>query len=815
MARAQAFAANGTSTPNVESSFWAYEESPLQREMVFTPLEPGHDTSNTAISSCTETTGLALKLRHLTSALIILFLVVMVFIRASFLLEERERSFTNLQTLIAAEVDLIGRYVEQFGAVDVDTLTSFASLAVQNLEIGHGLPARATILIDGQQLTIESSANPEHNFTAPMSSDASTHSNGMFVDILSLFTGSQNGHVLEHESTGQSAEGPFSFRVIADAQLVHEHWLNRLTDELILLVGICLVVLILGYSFLWQSDRTLDATRRFTNANVRLETALNRGRTGLWDWDLETSEVDWSNSMFELLGYTPTGEVIPASYMERLLHPVDIGLSQKAVKLATSNGGDLETVVRMRHANGKWCWIHLHAQLVHVPGSRKRLIGSASDVTQQRLNERKTTEANRHLRESIETVSDAFALWNKAGQLVASNTGFNEINAISRQGHLKDTNGDALPAYDLEESPARLQSPTSSETDLPLQEGVICGLPDNRWVQITLRPTLDGGYAFLGNDITSMKEKEHALLDSERRLIAAIGDVTRSRREMKALAERYSKEKVRAEAASHAKSEFLANMSHELRTPLNAIIGFSEAMQHELFGPLESSTYSSYVDDIHTSGRFLLSVISDILDMAKLEARQLTMHPIEQNVGAVVQECVRMVHLDAQQASIKVTSDIDEETSIVADPRALRQVLLNLMGNAIKFTPSGGQVNVRARSKGDLLFLSVCDTGSGIPPEMINVITEPFEQVGGAMTRPNEGSGLGLAIARRLIELHNGKLSIKSKLDSGTIVGVLLPHSKTDQSAKANSPKVQPKDTIGLYAHGATCAVETVSTARH
>lgn len=810
MARAQAIAANGDSMPNAESIFWTSDETAPQREKVFIPLDRGLAADTAATFSCIEPSGTTMKLRHLTSALIILFLIVMVFIRSSFLIEERARAFNEFDALAAVEVALVGSHIEATVDPNSETLTTLTTLALQSIQFGLGLPAEANVTFAGQRLNI--GENSVHGLTdeGPTYAVADITSFGL---LSGLFDNPRHGLVVHHEATGETAAGPYAIRLGVDVSAIQTAWLERLKDEAVLLVGICLVVLILGYSFLWQSDRTLEATRRFANANVRLETALNRGRTGLWDWDLGTDEVDWSNSMFELLGYTPTGEVIPAHLMERLLHPADVGLSEKAGKLALSNGGVLETVVRMRHANGKWCWIHLHAQLVEVIGSRKRLIGSASDVTQQRMNERKTTEANRHLRESIETVSDAFALWNKAGNLVASNTGFNEINRLSVHGKLKDANGHSLPPFNLEESPARLRASSSSDSGLPLQEGVICGLPDKRWVQITLRPTLDGGYAILGSDITGMKEKENALLDSERRLISAIGDVTRSRREMEALAERYSEEKVRAEAASHAKSEFLANMSHELRTPLNAIIGFSEAMQHELFGPLDSKTYSSYVDDIHSSGRFLLSVISDILDMAKLEARQLTLNPTDQNVGDAVQECVRMVQLDAQKASIRVTSDIDEDANIVADPRALRQVLLNLLSNAIKFTPEGGSVSVRGRFKGNQLFLSVSDTGTGIPPEMISTVTEPFEQVEGAMTRPCEGSGLGLAIAQRLVELHDGKLSIKSKLDAGTIVGVILPCSSV--APKGDSSPARQNDALKLYAHGTTGAVGSQSAVRH
>lgn len=785
MARAQAVAANGDSVPEAESTLGATNERSIETKVSFTPLDSGIQPREASGIDCTDGSGMALKLRHLTSALIILFLIVMVVIRASFLIEERERAFQAIQTLVSTEAAIVGDYAARSSSADHEMLISFASLTLESLQTGHDLPAAAFLTVAEERVRIgdELILNGGSSLA-----EASALSFNLFDGLIG---GASNDYVIQEEVVRSSSAGPFTFQLHVDATSVQTDWLSRLTDEIILLIGVCLVVLILGYSFLWQSDRTLEATRRFANANVRLETALNRGRTGLWDWNLETNEVDWSNSMFELLGYKPTGEIITADSLEHLLHPADVGLSQKASRLAAAKTGDLETVVRMRHADGKWCWIHLHAQLVNVPGSRKRLIGSANDVTQQRLNERKTTEANRHLRESIETVSDAFALWNKSGRLVASNTGFSLINGLSVAGQLKDADGRALPSYDLEEAPTRLKKQDDGGDDLPLQEGVICGLPDNQWVQITVRPTLDGGYAFLGNDITGMKEKENALLDSERRLIAAIADVSRSRREMKALAERYSEEKVRAEAASHAKSEFLANMSHELRTPLNAIIGFSEAMQYELFGPLNSKKYGSYIDDIHASGRFLLSVISDILDMAKLEARQVTLQPSQQSIGEAVSECVRMVHLDAERASISVSSDIAQDTNITADARALRQIVLNLMSNAIKFTPEGGRVSVRARSKGNKLFLSVCDTGSGIPPEKINIVTEPFEQVDGAMTRPCEGSGLGLAIARRLVELHDGKLSIKSKLDAGTIVSVILPQTASVSTVAGAEPTQQ------------------------
>jgi two-component system cell cycle sensor histidine kinase PleC len=352
--------------------------------------------------------------------------------------------------------------------------------------------------------------------------------------------------------------------------------------------------------------------------------------------------------------------------------------------------------------------------------------------------------------------------------------------------------------FDLELCAAHLIGHEVDENGVAFEEPLICGLPDDRWYQVTVRRTYDGGFAFLGSDITALKEKEQALVDSEARLIGAIGDLTRSRRDMAALAERYNEEKKRAEAASRAKSEFLANMSHELRTPLNAIIGFSELMRAEMLGPLGSKTYNGYANDIHTSGKFLLGVISDVLDMAKLDTNRVTILPQRENITEAVRDCIRMVQLDADKAGLDITTDYQGDPFVDVDPNAIRQVMLNLLNNAVKFTPEGGRITVRARRKGETLFLSVRDTGIGIPADKIAKVTEPFEQVHGVMTRPREGSGLGLAISRKLIDLHGGSLKINSRQDVGTLVGIALPIQQTPRCGTAG----KAVDAAGAGAKG-------------
>jgi signal transduction histidine kinase len=231
-----------------------------------------------------------------------------------------------------------------------------------------------------------------------------------------------------------------------------------------------------------------------------------------------------------------------------------------------------------------------------------------------------------------------------------------------------------------------------------------------------------------------------------------------------------------AAAANKAKSDFLAAMSHELRTPLNAIIGFSEMMTTQMFGPLGDHRYRGYASDIHRSGTHLLSLINDILDLSQLDARKADIFEEVVGIAGIVSEAIRMVEKQAEIGGVGLTRDIPPDLPcVLADARRIKQVLINVLSNAVKFTPSGGRVAVTAAVRPDGLVIVVTDTGIGIKQELIAKALENFGQIDSSIARKHKGTGLGLPLAKKLMELHGGTLSLESEAGVGTRVTAAFP----------------------------------------
>ncbi len=263
--------------------------------------------------------------------------------------------------------------------------------------------------------------------------------------------------------------------------------------------------------------------------------------------------------------------------------------------------------------------------------------------------------------------------------------------------------------------------------------------------------------------------------DSEGDVIGLYGimqDVTETIQHERALMEA----KESAERAYAAKSQFLANMSHELRTPLNAIIGFSEMMMQQLLGPIGNDRYLDYIKGINESGEHLLDLITDILDMSKIEAGKYELDLETINVAKVIRLAVHMIEARAAEQGIKILVKIPDETiQITADRRAVMQIMLNLLSNAVKFSHPKSTIDVECVAISDHISLRVKDHGIGIPANKLKTITNPFEQAANQYTRSHEGSGLGLSITKELAELHGGSIHIDSVVDVGTTVTIRLP----------------------------------------
>ena len=556
------------------------------------------------------------------------------------------------------------------------------------------------------------------------------------------------------------------------------------------------VVLILGFAFHWQATRAREADAIYDTVRGRIDTALNRGRCGLWDWDLARGRIFWSHSMFAILGLEPRDDLLTFGEVGALVNPEDIRLYELAAQLADGKTMSIDRAFRMRHACGDWVWLRARCEIIRQrDGADPHLIGIAVDITEQKHLMEKTIAADLRLRDAIETIPEAFVLWDADNRLVLCNSNFQELHDLPDAAIKSGTPYDAVVAAGRK--PVVRTSTTNDDSLAPGARTFEAQLEDGRWLHISERRTNDGGFVSVGTDITALKRHEEKLLDSERRLMATVADLRNSQlalerqaQQLAFLAEQHAEQKRRAEDASQAKSEFLANMSHELRTPLNAIIGFSEIMESGMFGPLGAEKYHEYCRDIRESGNYLLEVINDILDMSKIEAGRARLDLEEVDLEAILAETIRVVSTRAEAKRLALNVEVSAAVRLRADRRALKQIVLNLLANAVKFTPEGGCVTVRGRASAGTATIAIEDNGIGIPKEALNNLGRPFEQVESQLTKRHKGSGLGLAIAKSLVELHGGAIRIRSTQGVGTIVLVRLPIAGREKPSAVLSESV-------------------------
>jgi len=450
----------------------------------------------------------------------------------------------------------------------------------------------------------------------------------------------------------------------------------------------------------------------------------------------------------------------------RRVHPDDQEHFGKAIRDAQAKATPFDVEYRIIRNGGEVRYIReIGEPIVDEAGRLVQSRGTLQDITERRLREEELAESEAKFRHAERianlinwhTAADEFSTWLDVSDNAERLYGVPKEKLI---GPFSIYSQIIHPA-DVDRVERQYRELNTRREPYELEYRVVRPNREVRWVREVGEPVTDDqgrpdGFRGTTQDVTYTKKIERDLETA----------------------------RVQAESASRAKTEFLANMSHELRTPLNSIIGFSELMRGEIYGDLGDARYLEYMNDIGFSAQHLLSLITDILDISKIEAGSFELEEMDFAPSDLVENCLSIVRPRAIRKRITVAADLPETLPwIHADSRMMRQVLLNILSNAIKFTPERGRIVVAASQRKDgAVMVVISDTGIGIAPENIAAALEPFTQVGGTAHEPNEGTGLGLAISKRMVEAHGGELSLESEVDHGTKVRIVLPPERTLKS---------------------------------
>ncbi len=532
------------------------------------------------------------------------------------------------------------------------------------------------------------------------------------------------------------------------------------------LVLVVLLLLVLAVQN-WRQSR---AGRQWADTERRFRVAVEAARCGVWEWDLARGEVILSDYMAAMLEVEP-GVVLTTKALIERVHPRYREALVDALDQAAANGAfDVTFPVPLKSGGVRWIDARGQSRQPRRDAGFTSLLGVALDITEARRSKAQAQAAENRLRDGIESVSDAFVLFDRQGRLILWNQAFQDAFAFPAGVVVRGAQKDALNQIAAEAIKAEHPSASGRAGVREVE------LKDGRWLQMAERFTGDGGTVVICADITVIRRQEAERRRAADELRAMVVELEDREAKLSLLARKYEVAMTRAEAANQAKSEFLANMSHELRTPLNAINGFSEIMAGEMFGPLGDRRYKGYAADIHQSGQHLLSLINDILDMAKIEAGKLTLHYEPVSLNGLCNDAIRLMRGKAMESGLTLGLVAPDAVQIEADHRGLKQVMLNLISNAVKFTPEGGAVTVSVAAQGpDHVRVSVTDTGIGINAADLDRLAQPFEQVEGQHSKTTQGTGLGLALTKSLIELHRGRMTIESEPGRGTTVWFDLP----------------------------------------
>jgi two-component system cell cycle sensor histidine kinase PleC len=750
-----------------------HPEATLDDEPLLAPLAP-----------MTRSERLEPLLRRAVPALIVLFLLTLFGVAAQIALQ----SYARVVPEALAELDMVSRLaVEDFreamrnappGAPPAMMLD-----AAQGRILAHG---RSLALTDADGQIVAALSSDDAPNKSALREGASLAARLGPAQPLTVFADKAGPMRIvlpdgvEALASVRNLDPPFGqLAVLQPVDSALADWRSAVWRSAALLILTAAMMGLVAFAYFAQASRAIDAESDRARIRNRIDAALNRGRCGLWDWNLAAGRIYWSDSMYDMLDMKPSDEFLSFGDVNALIHPEDGDLASFAEQLTSQTANAIDHAFRIRDAHGQWVWIRARAQVIHEGRAKTpHLVGIAVDISEQvRLAER-SAAADLRLRDAVESISEAFVLWDAQNRLVLCNAKFQRLHGLPPQCTVAGTPYAQAMAFS--------QSIVEQAEGGRAQEGggrvYEARLADGRWLQINERRTKDGGYVSVGTDISNLKRHEEQLLDSERRLMATVADLRKSRQtleyqaqQLAELAERYLEQKASAESANRAKSDFLANMSHELRTPLTHIIGFAEVMEQQFFGEIGNSRYVDYASHIRQSGQYLHGVISDVLEMSRLDAGHVTLRASEIALAPTIEEAVDAFRAPAEAKNVAIAFSAPDDSRIVADAEALRRIVSILLKNALKFTPEGGDVKVRVQSRGAGHEVIVEDSGCGMTADELALVCSPFEQRSPLMQDGMKGPGLGLSIARSLVAMHGGELNIDSAPGAGAKVIVYLP----------------------------------------
>ena len=594
--------------------------------------------------------------------------------------------------------------------------------------------------------------------------------------------GTTNSTVTQHSRNDQNVwfgavRIPNSYLSVMDVQPRQS---NASVIQNLMLFGL----LFLGSAWLiWmlmnQLLKQIDAVRQQNSeeeiSRQRYRAAVDGSNGGIWEVDLTRNTAFLSKSLAKTMGLAESEILLPLPQFLALFQTQYRDQFYSLLKRAALNG---PFEIEMGAASLP-IFLSCRGRPTQRDDQTKLVIGMALNITEARGAQARLQSAEARLFDALRSMNDSFVIWDQMDRLVLWNTKFEDFFGF-QPGQLHQGMAYAMVEYHADQhiaQTAKIDDQTGSEIQLA----------DGRWLRYLETHTTDGGRVSIGTEVTTIRTREQQLQVNQDALEKTINVLRKSQVRIVELAENYEQEKIRAEEANQSKSEFLANMSHELRTPLNAINGFSDIMKKEMFGPLGDARYKEYVNDILFSGQHLLSLINDILDMSKIEAGKMTLNTEPLIMSDMISQVIRIVRGRADENRLKLVYEGSQTPEIEADPRAVKQILLNLTTNAIKFTPEGGMVRIAVEPKSAGLIVHVSDTGIGISKQDIARLAQPFEQIDSQHSRQHEGTGLGLALSKSLVELHGGNFKISSVVGEGTTVTFTLPNSVQVKQAAPQS----------------------------